>query len=546
MKFLEALGAGVESLISAASPERAARREAARVAIRNASRFSTASWDSARATRRWADRISSPGSADADLPRDTLATLRERSRDLFRNDALARASLNSLVDNIVGTGLVPRLSLDFEELGISRDQARRIERQASRLWREWSKRADSTNRLTMDEIQGLVLGSTFLNGDVFVRPIMATDMRVPSRFELKLEVIEADRVDTPDTTDDPRVRNGVILGKSRGQPIGYWIADEHPGDLWTERTFRRIPAHNAAGRPNVLHVFATERPGQSRGIPLLATVLDAFKDLGDYREAELVAAQVASCFAAFIKRPHPLTAALARATDDTKSSDLREEELNPGAIYYLDPGEEISFGNPTRPNAVFEAFIRSVSRSITASLGIPYEVASRDFSGTTYSQARSALLEARRMFSRRQIWLRNSFLQPVFEMVLEEAWLKGLIEIPDFYDRFDLWTSARWITPGWGWVDPVKEAQAEKLKLEMGVTTRSKIVASNDGGDWSDVARQLEEENEILEEIGGTGVESSSSSPKDGESDPSAGEDQDEDDAGEESATEPEDEKVEA
>jgi lambda family phage portal protein len=513
MTWVDNLARGVDGLVAAISPATAARRLMARGALKRLEKLSA--FDGANSSRRWHNRPVSSGSADADLDGDTLGTLRDRSRDRWRNDGLAAACVQALVDNIVGVGFRPALRLDHQRLGITSDQARELERQAHAVWSEWCTSADATNRLHMDELQALVLTSALVSGDVFVQPIMVSDARLAARYELKLQIVEGDRVETPyGMPNTEQIRNGIVLG-ARGQPVAYYVHTGHPGDdgtiLATQREanrYRRIAAHNAAGRPNLLHVYYQERPGQSRGRPFLSPVLDLFKDLDDYREAELVAAQVGACFAAFIKRTNPFDASLQAAAFDSPQQPgrQREQDLSPGSIYYLDPSEDVSFGNPTHPGGQFDAFVRSVKQSVTSGIGLPYEVAVRDFSRTTYSSARAAFVEARRMFARRQRWLTRSWLQPVWRMLLEEAYLRGLWDAPRFYDDPHAWTNTQWITPGWGWVDPLKEAQAEKVKLEMGVTTRSKIVASTDGDNWHDVAQQAvaEEvfERDIREQAG--------------------------------------------
>ncbi len=45
-----------------------------------------------------------------------------------------------------------------------------------------------------------------------------------------------------------------------------------------------------------------ERPGQRRGVPVLAPVIEALKQLGRYTDAELVAAVVSGLFTVFVKQ----------------------------------------------------------------------------------------------------------------------------------------------------------------------------------------------------------------------------------------------------
>ena len=51
------------------------------------------------------------GSADA-VSLDYLPTLRDRSRDLLRNAPLATGAVNTVITNVIGTGLKPQSHLD--------------------------------------------------------------------------------------------------------------------------------------------------------------------------------------------------------------------------------------------------------------------------------------------------------------------------------------------------------------------------------------------------------------------------------------------------
>lgn len=492
------------------SPRYAAARAASDAARRMAS-FGVEQYDATRGrARQWTNRSLGNGSADHDLDSDTLHALRERSRDRFRNDGMARSTITSLAENIVGPGIHPRLRLDREALGLDEEQAAAMQRSVGRLWAEWCRTADNAGRSHFDMLQALVVASTFVSGDTFVRPVFRDDARVPARMSLRIEVLEADRVDDPDGMQLANLRGGVEISRRHGFPIAYWIADAHPGDVLLSRgnrTFRRIPAHTPDGLPNVLHVFAQQRPGQSRGEPLLAPVLNLFADAQDYVEAAVVRAHVAACFAAFVTRPNAWGYAQSRQTADSATNGQREEELSPGAVYYLNPGESVSFGQPPS-DATFDQFVGFVNKRISAAVGQPYVVTAKDFSGTTYSAARAALIEAMRTYQIRRKWLAHTFLNPVWDLFLQEAWGRGLYPagtaaepfmVPDALGRpmpNPLWTQAEWIPSGGrGWIDPLKEAQAERVKLEMGVTTRDRIVAEFYGGTWDDdVVPQLERE----------------------------------------------------
>lgn len=111
------------------------------------------------------------------------------------------------------------------------------------------------------------------------------------------------------------------------------------------------------------------------------------------------------------------------------------------------------------------------------------------------------MLEAWRFFNGRRAWLVNSWATPVYELWLEEAINKGLVDAPDFYENRYAYTRCKWIGPGRGWVDPVKEAQACQLRMEIGLSTLENECASQ-GLDWEEVIEQRLREKNKLRELG--------------------------------------------
>ena len=115
---------------------------------------------------------------------------------------------------------------------------------------------------------------------------------------------------------------------------------------------------------------------------------------------------------------------------------------------------------------------------------------------------RAGLLDARKGFRARQQWLVRTLMQPIWAMLLEEAFLKGEFDAGDFLERPWAWTRSSWATSGWGWVDPQKEVGAYRESLELGLTTRAQIVMDRDGGDIRDITTQLAEEEKFRKENG--------------------------------------------
>jgi capsid protein len=104
-----------------------------------------------------------------------------------------------------------------------------------------------------------------------------------------------------------------------------------------------------------------------------------------------------------------------------------------------------------------------------------------------------------------QSWLVNHFNQPVWDMVFEEAWLRGMIRLPkgapDFYTARHAYTHAKWTPPRRGHIDPVKEVAAGSEALENDMTTLSDWYAEQ-GVDWREALAQRAREAKELERLG--------------------------------------------
>jgi capsid protein len=86
-------------------------------------------------------------------------------------------------------------------------------------------------------------------------------------------------------------------------------------------------------------------------------------------------------------------------------------------------------------------------------------------------------------------------------MFLEEAYLLGELPIQNFYEnRLDL-TRARWIAPGWGWVDPTKEVEASRSSVDGNLSTLADECAAL-GKDWEEVMEQKAREEKKRKELG--------------------------------------------
>ena len=488
----------LDRAIAAVAPGWAAQRMKARAVMAFGGGYFGGSKGRRPALSNWA-----PGSADADgdLAPD-LADLRAYSRDLARTSALASGAISTVVTNVVGTGLAVQPSPDATFLGLSESQAQAWTDKVQREWKLWAESSDCDITRTQNfyALQALAFRSVLESGDVFALPTMAGTGRP---YRMALQVIEADRVcNAGFAVDGAGLVQGVELD-ANGAPVRYHIANQHPGArIRTDMTWTKVDAFGAqSGRRNVLHLFDRRRPGQSRGVPYLSSVIEPLKQLKRYSEAEISAAVISAAFAVFVKMDP-------EAFDSLFDADARKEYLTasnkwdgsvptasmdaPAKTVNLLPGESIEAPEIGRPNAQFDPFVSAVLRQIGVGLELPFEVLTKAFN-SSYSAARAALLDAWRFFRGRRDWMATVFCQPVYELWLDEAVASGRISAPGYFSDpayRRAWAAAVWTGDGPGSIDPNKEITAAVDRINAGVSTLAAESLAFDGVDWETKHRQ--------------------------------------------------------
>lgn len=492
-------------------PVRAQRRLGARAAFALAGGYEGGRSDK-RSLSSWKPK---GNSANADILPD-LPKLRERSRDLTRNAPLAAGALNTVTTNVVGTGLMLKSRVDRDALGWNEDQAAEWQKTAEREWRLWSETpdCDATRAQDFYGLQDLAFRSSLENGDVFA--LLPFVPRSHTPYELVVQLIEADRICNKDNAaDTPRLAGGVVMD-NLGGAVAYHVLNSHPGDrLTTARVWKEFAAFGGVtGRRNMLHLYGKRRIGQTRGVPYFAPVIEAFKQIDRYSEAEIFAAVATSMFAIETHiedrgGPSPLESAVTgqtptSGTADTPKGAAWDGTLTPGLAIDLGLNEKINGFAPNRPNPNFDPFVQAVLRQVGTALEIPFEVLIKHFTAS-YSAARSALLEAWKFYRSRRTWLADNFCQPVYAAWMEEAVALGRIQAPGFFDDPLLrraYLGSQWHGDGPGSIDPLKEANAIEKRLQIGLRTLDQEIAEDSGSDFETVTTQRARERDALSEAG--------------------------------------------
>jgi lambda family phage portal protein len=470
----------IDDLISVFSPVAGVKRKQARLALDIIAR----GFDGAKTGRRIDDWVTSGSSANAEIGA-AGSRLRDRARDLVRNNCYGNKAIEVFVGNAIGTGIIAQAKTGSD----------RLNKQIMRAWEDWTQVCDIEQDLDFCGIQALVGRSIFESGECFVRfrDVNYNDSAIP----LKLQVLEADFLDTSKSSfgnNGNYINQGIEFDKNNRR-VAYWLWQEHPGDSFIGRSKLqsiRVPADQ------ILHIFRKQRAGQFRGVTAYAPSMVRLRDLDGYDDAELWRKKIEACFAAFVVQNSgsdgPVVGQLAKKTSGGSSSEPDKVEVfRPGMIEYLQPGEDVRFGSPSS-DGNYEAYERVQLHAIAAGLGITYEQLTGDLSQVNYSSLRAGLLEFRRLIEmiRWQVFI-PKLCTPIWRKFIERAFIAGEISRIEY--------GVNWSPPKFEMIDPLKDAQADTMMMRNGTLTQKEAIARQ-GYDPEQQLTDIAETNKKLDELG--------------------------------------------
>jgi capsid protein len=219
----------LDKAIGIVSPRAVLQRARSRVALeltqgyldRHAQRFR---YDGATAGRRAYGWYAASTDANVELM-GSLIWLRNRSRDLIRNNPYSARAVEELAGNVVGTGIVPKAKTGNTAL----------DRIIDAEWPFFADACDTPQRLDFYGMQTLTVRTMAESGEAIVRfrPRLAeSGLRVP----LQLQMLEADFLDQARTMGliNGHVMEGVQFDEL-GRRVAYWLFSYHPGGVLMAR-----------------------------------------------------------------------------------------------------------------------------------------------------------------------------------------------------------------------------------------------------------------------------------------------------------------------
>lgn len=470
-----------------------------------------------------------PNLRDAgDAVRQAWPLATARAEDLIRNSGWIAGGIRSSCGQVIGEGL--RLSpqpdttvIKFD--GLTTDDGEPIDADG---WirfvkRRWQAHANDPNEFDARGLQTFAQMTIsaykvwFATGEI----VALLPMREPDAFtttRTKVQLIPPHRLSQ---RTDPlnRIMQGIRFD-AQMRAAAYLF--KFKGSDGIERELS-ILARDAAGRPQVIHVFEAV-PTQVRGITPLVPVIEVAKKYDQLSGATLTAAMIQTIFAATVESEMPTMDVLAGlAGDDTQGTtgqfmdyvsaqvgwsatngvDLGND--NEARLAHLLPGEKLKFNRSEHPNTTYEAFAKFLLREAAKGCGVTFSQMTGDYSGVTYTGVRMEGTDQWQITLDRRNNIVARFCQPCYEAWLEEEIETGRIKFPGGIDGFlanrAAACRARWLGPPKPAADDVKQATVHEKYRSMGIMSDENI-ANDLGMEIDDVYANRQREKKLREKYG--------------------------------------------
>lgn len=485
-------GDALDSAIGVVAPAWAGRRRAARRADRLRAKVADVlnrHWEGSGGDDMRADKWLKSRLSPDDALEWELDDLRARSDEIYRNFGPCNGAIESRVDNAVGCGIRIKARIKAVPGKITQTQAEGWNAELDAVFERLAPIIGKSGRQTLADVQRLAERYLLRDGESFV--IFSDVGRADKPVPLQAEVIDPRRIETPpEHAGDPFVRFGIRTD-SKGDILGYYVRSSVPNDTRErELKYTWFPADR------VCHIYEQLWADQTRGIPWFAAVLNDVRDFKDFREATVIAAQVAACVTMVVGTNDEQLLA-------TGASAPADEDLQPGRILFRPIGTEFSTLTPAQPATTFGMFSEHSFLNLASALKWPFGWLTKDRRRASYSAGKLEEIEGGIVIRSDQQRLNDAFNARLWNQFVVECVILGVVSIdPTAFRRAPwLYTRAKLTGPGRPLIDPAREVRALVEAKNENLTTLEEIHAKQ-GLDTDEVLERRQYERWSEGELG--------------------------------------------
>lgn len=401
---------------------------------------------------------------------DNLESMIDRATFEARANSIVDGTINNHANDVVGSN-GPKLQVE--------SGSDIFNKRAEAIWQEVSESIDGSGDLSLAELLKQDIRGLWTAGAILSQYV--NDSEVDTLCTQRLHPIAVRRL----WSGMAPTRN-KMLGISRndlGRATMYHVLEMDPTNYgiryWL--TPIDIPARD------MQHIFYKHEPQQWRGYPWLASSLQTLAELDELDEAVRDAAKTAAIM-------HVL---MYNTRDDVDSKEDPEPvRLRRQSINKLPTGWQAQALNSNQPQQNYVEFRNENLRDLGRPVGMPLMSLQRDASKHNYSSARFDGQGYARANQSVQAKISQKRLNPFVHLIFTEAMLRGELRYKDRRDIKLIW---QWEKPPH--VDPVKEAMAQRIRMENKTTSPQRECMA-DSGDFETIVAEWKRANEIFKANG--------------------------------------------
>lgn len=423
-------------------------------------------------------------------------TIIARAIKSFDNNPHTVALLNTLISNVVGTGLRPQPRVKHK----NGEPYKELNKQLDDGWKRYNDQWDATGRMTHLEAQKMRFGEIFRTGTTLTNKVKAPKENFLSVQNQVVHVLRLD--DSKDllspSFNDPNIKNTVfgINLNEYGKPVSYWINGQN----------------TPVSADNMRHSYRQTMAEQYIGIPWITAALKYLWANENLIKDKLIASRIQSMIGLFV--PDSMYNRMVSKDLNTDN----EISMESGKIYHgknaTDLPQVIQADDSIKD--VLEPLQRLLLHAIAMTLGISYQSITRDLVKTNMASGKINTNEDRKTYRHIQKWFLKE-LQPdwdefVFRMFLENK-IKGA-SIVDYLKDPWKFNQCQWQPTGFEYIDPAREAAADIDLKDNGMLPLKRFFGEH-GQDWQDSVDQiLIEKQYIQNKMKEMGIEEEEKSPE--------------------------------
>lgn len=404
-------------------------------------------------------------------------TVRARTRDLERNSDMLNSVISAFKRNVFGNGyaLTPKTGIED------------VDKALLKAWQRWCKKqnCDVTGTQNFNQIMRMCVQRKKIDGGILILKRYTNQGFIPFQIQT-MEVDELDISQIQPKNKSNRVVGGIEYNRWN-RPQGYWFRQY---DIDGSQILNSV----YVDAKDVIFYFTKRRPSQIREMSDLSPTVTRIRDANEFMTAVSVKERIAACLAVFIKKTNPGNAPGRSNRSSPGNHTYDGKTIAPGMIREMDPNDEIQVVNPSGQSTDATTYLKLMQHMIGAGQGLSYEATSRDMSETNYSSARQGMIEDGLTYADEKELLME-VMNEIYETFVISCMLVGVIEVPDFWENKEKYFEHRWTEAPKKWIDPAKEATANRIALSTGQKTFKEISAEN-GKDWKE---QMDEILDVLE-----------------------------------------------